>query len=181
MHYPYKIQRYNVTMEHVTKQKGLQKLDYKVFKYATILLVALVIPFNAVHEFGHLIPCWLSGFEGDMSVGLMGSYAVCNGLQGEQIYFISGGLLAFFVAFAPLTVSKLRSNPTVAIVLSSFGIGHLLTAVLETFARDFYMSSEATIIVSLISFTIFGVMLALLGKTDVEENQIGNRRGLLQK
>jgi len=168
--------------QHVTKrQSGLQKLDYRVFKYSTILLVALVIPFNAIHEVGHLIPCWLNGFEGDMSVGLMGSYAVCSGLKGDSTYYFAGGFLALMVAFAPLVVKKIRSNPSLTIVLSSFGIGHFITAILETFARDFYMSDQATIIVSMMSFMIFAVMLGTLGKTEIPERQIGNRKGLLQK
>ena len=170
------------TMTHAIKrQSGLQKLDYKVFKYSTLLLVALVIPFNAVHEVGHLIPCWLSGLEGSMSVGLMGSYAVCTGLQGSSVYYFAGGSIALLVAFIPLLIPKVRQNPSVAIVLSSFGIGHFMTAILETFARDFYMSNQATIIVSMISFMIFAVMLGTLGKTEIPERQIGNRKGLLQK
>jgi hypothetical protein len=177
--------RHNVitsSMTNATKrQSGLQKLDYNVFKNATILLMALIIPFNAIHEVGHLIPCWLSGFEGNMSVGLMGSYASCTGLHGDSLYFFSGGLLALLVAFIPLLVTRVRKNPTLAIVLSSFGLGHFMAGILELFARDFYFSDQATIIVSMISFMIFAVMLGFLGKTDIPERQIGNRKGLLVK
>jgi len=169
-------------MTHVAKkQSGLQKLDYRVFKYSTILLVALVIPFNAIHEFGHLIPCYLSGFEGTMSVGLMGSFATCNGLQGSLLFAFTGGFFALMVAFIPLVFTKIRKNPIFLIVLGSFGIAHFMTAILETFARDFYMSSEATIPVSLISFMIFAVLLGTFGKTEIAENQIGNRKGLINK
>jgi hypothetical protein len=178
--------RHNVITSSMThnatkRQSGLQKLDYNVFKYATILLVALVIPFNAIHEVGHLIPCWLNGFEGNMSIGLIGSYATCNGMIGSSVYFFAGGFLALLVAFVPLIIPRIRKNPALTIVLSSFGLGHLLSAILETFGRDFYMSDQGTIIVSMISFMIFAVMLGTLGKTDIPERQIGNRKGLLIK
>jgi len=163
------------------KQSGLQKLDYRVFKYSTILLVALVIPFNAIHELGHLIPCWLDGFEGTMSVGLMGSYAICNGLQGSLLFAFAGGFLAFMVAFVPLVFTKIRKNPTLVIVLGSFGIAHFMTAILEPFAKEFYMSNEATIPVSMISFIIFAVLLGIFGRTEIAERQIGNHKGLINK
>jgi hypothetical protein len=169
-------------MTHVAKkQSGLQKLDYRVFKYSTLLLVALVIPFNAIHEFGHLIPCYLSGFEGTMSVGLMGSSATCNGLQGSLLFAFTGGFFALLVAFIPLVFAKIRKNPIFLIVLGSFGIAHFMTAILETFARDFYMSSEAVIPISMISFMLFAVLLGTLGKTEIAENQIGNHKGLINK
>jgi len=171
----------SMTQNAIKRQSGLQKLDYTVFKNATILLIALVIPMNAIHELGHLVPCWLSGFEGNMSVGLMGSYATCTGLSGSSVYFFSGGLLALLVAFTPLIIPRVRKSPALAIVLSSFGMGHFMTAILETFARDFYMSDQATIIVSMISFMIFAVMLGILGKTDIPERQMGNRKGLFVK
>lgn len=171
----------SMTQNATKRQSGLQKLDYQVFKHATILLVALVIPFNTIHEVGHLIPCYLSGLQGNMSVGLMGSYATCTGLQGNSVYFFSGGLLALLVAFVPLIIPRIRKSPAIAIVLSSFGLGHFMTAILETFARDFYMSDQATIIVSMISFMIFAVMLGILGKTDIPERQMRNRKGLFAK
>ncbi len=163
------------------KQSGLQKLDYRVFKYSTILLVALVIPFNAIHEFGHLIPCYLTGFEGTMSVGLMGSFATCNGLQGSLLFAFTGGFFALMVAFVPLLFTKIRKNPIFLIVLGSFGIAHFMTALLETFARDFYMSSEAMIPISMISFVLFAVLLSIFGKTEIAERQIGNHKGLISK
>jgi len=163
------------------QQSGLQKLDYKVFKYSTILLIALVIPFNAIHEVGHLMTCWAYGFEGTMSVGLMGSYATCSGIQGSQVFEFAGGFLALMVAFVPLVVPKIRRNPTAVIVLGSFGIAHFMTAILETFAHDFYMSNEATIPISMISFMLFAVMLGIFGKTEIPERQMGNRKGLINK
>lgn len=163
------------------RQSGLQKLDYRVFKYSTLLLVALVIPFNIIHEVGHLLPCWANGFEGTMSVGLMGSFATCNGLQGSQVFAFAGGFLALLVAFVPLVFTKIRSNPTLVIVLGSFGIAHFMTAILETFARDFYMSNESTIPISMISFMLFAVMLGIFGKTEIPERQIGNRKGLINR
>jgi len=169
-------------MTHVAKkQSGLQKLDYKVFKYSTILLIALIIPFNAIHEVGHLIPCWLNGFEGDMSVGLMGSYAVCNGLKGDQGFYFAGGFLALLVAFIPLLITRIRQNPSLVIVLTTFGLAHFMTAILEAFANDFYMSPEATIPVSMISFMLFAVLLGIFGKTEIAERQMGNRKGIFAK
>jgi len=146
------------------------QLDKNVLKRSTILLIALIIPFNALHEFGHLIPCVASGGEGTFVIGIIASQAGCSILNNSLVFAFAGGALATVVAFMALLilnqVHRLNKYPSIKIVLVSFGIGHFMTAVLETLARDFYMSDIAMPIVSFASFTIYIVILIAFGRTD---------------
>lgn len=146
------------------------QLDKQVLKRSTILLITLIIPFNAIHELGHLIPCVASGGQGSFVVGIIASQASCSFLTNSMVFAFAGGALATISAFIPLLilnqVHRLNKYPSIKIVLISFGLGHFMTALLETLARDFYMSDIATPIVSFATFTIYIVILCLFGRSD---------------
>ena len=143
------------------------QLNPTVLKRSTLLLIGLIIPFNALHEIGHLIPCIASGGQGSFIVGIVASQATCSGLATDSMVFaFSGGLLAMLVAILPLTIKRVAKYPSIRIVLLSFGIGHLMTALLETFAREFYMSDIATMIVSFATFTIYIGVLSFFGRVE---------------
>lgn len=146
------------------------QLDKKILRNSTLLLIALIIPFNAIHEFGHLIPCVTSGGEGTFVIGIIASQAGCSILSNSLVFAFAGGALATLFAFIPLLilnkVHKLSKYPSIKIVFISFGLGHFMTAILETLAREFYMSDIATPIVSFATFTIYIVILSLFGRTD---------------
>ena len=142
------------------------QLNQTVFKRSTILLIALIIPFNAIHEGGHLIPCIANGGQGTFVVGIIASQASCSILSDSMVFFFAGGLLAGLVAILPLTIKRIAKYPSIRIVLLSFAIGHLMTALLETFAREFYMSDIATVLVSFATFTIYIVVLGFFGRVE---------------
>jgi len=148
------------------------QLNPTVLKRSTIMLVIFILPFNAVHEIGHLIPCVASGGEGTFVVGIIASQATCSILQNSLVFAFFGGLLATLVALMPLTIKRISKYPSVRIVFISFAIGHLMTAILETFAREFYMSDIATPIVSFATFAIYiGVLVFFCRKEKLRKDQ----------
>jgi len=147
------------------------KIDYNTFKYSVLMLILLVIPFNAIHEVGHLIPCIASGGEGTFTIGLMASQATCSLLSQSLVFLFAGGFLATICAIIPIMIKRIQRSWTV-IPLLSLGVGHFIVAILETFATEFYMSDIAVIIMSFMSFMIFVVMLVIFGrKEDVRKQQ----------
>lgn len=148
------------------------QLNSTVLKRSTILLVVLILPFNAVHEVGHLIPCFVSGGQGTFMVGIIASQASCSLLQNSLVFAFAGGLLATLVAIMPLTIKRISKYPSVRIVFISFAIGHLMTALLETFAREFYMSDIANPIVSFATFSIYiGVLVFFCRKEKLRKDR----------
>ena len=146
-----------------------KKIDYKTFKYSVIAMLTLVIPFNVLHELGHLIPCWIDGNQGTMAIGLLFSQATCSGLDESFIFAFFGGVFAAIVALVSLTIPQINKVPFLLITLSSFGIGHLLNAIIEGFFRDWYMTSDLSIpVISLASFGIFTISLMVFGRSKNE-------------
>ncbi len=144
----------------------MTKIDYKTFKYSVIILIILIVPFNVIHEVGHLIPCVLSGGDGNISIGITSSQATCHGaLSNSLVFAFAGGLLATLAGILPLTIKKL-SRPYLVIPLGSLAIGHFIVAIIETFARDWYMSDIAMPVMTFMSFGLFIIFLIAFGRVD---------------
>lgn len=147
------------------------QLNSTILKRSTILLIAFIIPFNAIHEVGHLIPCIASGGQGSLMIGIVASQASCSLLDNSLVFLFAGGLLATLVALLPLTIKRVAKYPSIRIIFISFAIGHLMTALLETFAREFYMSDMATPIVSFATFSIYiGVLVFFCRKEKLRKD-----------
>lgn len=142
------------------------QLNSTVLKRSTILLVVLILPFNALHEVGHLIPCVMQGGQGTFVIGIVASQATCSLLENSMVFFFMGGLFACLGAILPLTVKRIAKYPSIRIVLLSLAIGHFMTALLETFAKEFYMSDIANPIVSFITFSIYIGVLVFFGRNE---------------
>ncbi len=153
-------------IENISHSSNIfKKIDYKTFKYSVIAMITLVIPFNVLHELGHLIPCWIDGNQGTMAIGLLLSQATCTGLDDSFIFAFFGGVFAAIMAFGCLFFPKINKIPFLVVTLSSFGIGHLLNAIIEGFFRDWYMTSDLSIpVISLASFGIFTISLIVFGR-----------------
>lgn len=153
-------------IENISHSSNIFKeIDYKTFKYSVIAMLTLVIPFNVLHELGHLIPCWIDGNQGTMAIGLLFSQATCSGLDDSFIFAFFGGVFAAIVALVSITIPQINKVPFLMITLSSFGIGHLLNAIIEGFFRDWYMTSDLSIpVISLASFGIFTISLMVFGR-----------------
>ncbi len=140
------------------------KIDYQTFKYSVIILIILIIPFNAIHEIGHLIPCFLSGGDGSFVIGLTSSQAICQGaLSNSLVFAFAGGFLATVAGILPLTIKRIQ-RPYLIIPLGSLGIGHFIVAIIETFVRDWYMSDIAMPIMTTMSFGLFVFFLIMFGR-----------------
>ena len=152
--------------ENVSHSSNIfKKIDYKTFKYSVIAMITLVIPFNVLHELGHLIPCWINENQGTMAIGLLFSQATCTGLDHSFIFAFFGGVFAAIMALGCLFFPKINKIPFLVVTLSSFGIGHLLNAIIEGFFRDWYMTSDLSIpVISLASFGIFTISLIVFGR-----------------
>ncbi len=142
------------------------ELNSTVLKRSTILLIVLILPFNALHEAGHLIPCIMQGGQGTFLIGIIASQATCSLLNNSLVFFFMGGLLACLGALLPLTIKRIAKYPSIRIVLLSLAIGHLMTALLETFAKEFYMSDIANPIVSFATFSIYIGVLCFFGRKE---------------
>ncbi len=153
-------------IENISHSSNIfKKIDYKTFKYSVIAMLTLVLPFNVLHELGHLIPCWIDGNEGTMAIGLLFSQATCSGLDDSFIFAFFGGTFAAIVAFVCLFFPKINKIPFLVVTLVSFGIGHFLNAIIEGFLKDWYMISNLSIpIISLASFGIFTISLMVFGR-----------------
>lgn len=146
------------------RYNSMAKIDYKTFKYSVIILIILIVPFNVIHEVGHLIPCVLSGGEGSMAIGLMASQAVCKGaLSNSLVFAFAGGLLATLAGILPLAIRKI-SKPFVIIPLGSLAVGHFIVAIVETFGSEFYNSDIAMPIMTFMSFGLFITFLIIFGR-----------------
>jgi len=141
-------------------------LDYVTTRNSVIMMFILFLPFNVIHEVRHLIPCYLSGHQGYLGVTVMFGYAVCGGLDGSSVFRFAGGWLATIVAMAPLTVRAIRIKPYLCVTFVTFALAHLLNALVETFANDWYMASriEPTIVMNTASFAIFIMILVLFAR-----------------
>lgn len=141
-------------------------LDYVTTRNSVLMMFILFLPFNVIHEVGHLIPCYLSGHHGYLGVTLMFGYAVCDGLNDSSVFRFTGGWLATIVAMAPLTVRAIRSKPYLCVTLVSFALGHLLNAFVETFANQWYMADriEPTIVINTAGFAIFILLLVVFAR-----------------
>ncbi len=136
-------------------------------------MLVLFIPFSIIHEVGHLIPCWLNGYEGTLSIGIITSQAICYDMVTNSVVFsFAGGFLASISAILILTINNINRHPALVIALSSFSIAHFFNACIEAFANEWYMNSEFAVpVVSFGSFLIFCVMLLSFGR-EIPKNEI---------
>lgn len=114
----------------------------------------------------------MNGGQGTFVVGIIASQATCSILQNSLVFAFAGGLFATLVALMPLTIKRISKYPSIRIVFISFAIGHLMTALLETFAREFYMSDIANPIVSFATFSIYiGVLVFFCRKEKLRKER----------
>lgn len=142
-------------------------LDFKTTRNTVILMFLLFLPFNYIHELGHLLVCNQLGYQGHIGITAMYGYIVCDGDANKSLLFrFSGGELAAFIAFIPLIFQKIRSKPYWCVSLLSLGITQFLNALVETFAHDWYMAgrTQPTIVFTIVGFAIFIGLLIIFAR-----------------
>ena len=145
------------------------KIDFKIVRNATILLILLVIPLNFVHELGHGLICELEGNQSQISIGLPNSSLLCfGGISNNFLFYVSGGLFAMGISLLPFCkISWIRNHPWIMITSLSLALGHGVNSIIEVTITSWYLQNEITsqIILNFISFSSYIVFLIIFGRT----------------
>ena len=141
---------------HLTK-----KLDRKRVIICLLVFFALMPIFSYLHEAGHALVCIADGNEAEISVDILsGGLTLCHGeVSNLFAYKISGGLLAGIIG-TTIGIALFRWKiPFIA--LTTIGAGHLVNAVIETFADSYFThGAEWSFVLGFIEFvTFFSLMI----------------------
>ena len=144
-----------------------KKLDRKRILICLLIFFALLPVFSYLHEAGHALVCLADGNEPEISVDLFsGGTTLCHGdVSNLFAYKISGGLLAGIIGTI-IGIALFRWKiPFIAI--TTIGVGHLVNAVIETFADSYFTNSdEWSFVIGFIALVTFlGLLLIFDRKT----------------
>ena len=120
------------------------------------MFFALLPVFSYLHETGHALVCIADGNEAEISVEIFnGGTTLCHGdVSNLFAYKISGGLLAGIIG-TTIGIALFRWKiPFIAI--TTIGAGHLVNAVIETFADSYFThGGEWSFVLGFIEFVTF--------------------------
>ena len=143
-----------------------RKLDRKRVLICLIMFFALLPVFSYLHEAGHGLVCIADGNEAEISVNFNGGTTLCHGdISNPFPYKISGGLFAGIIG-TTIGIALFRWKiPFIAI--TTIGVGHLVNAVIETFADSYFTNSdEWSFVIGFIALVTFlGLLLIFDRKT----------------
>ena len=138
----------------------------RLILFSIMLLVAMSIPAQLLHELGHAAACSSSGHDYNQRVSFTMSSIVCRGVPDNLLwYYASGGIIAG-MAFFTLGFMPFQS---VKIAAWSIAVAHALAGVLEGFFRNVYFSLEGYIAIQVFSAMIFIFLLYGLGLQRLEQ------------
>ena len=147
-----------------------KKLDRKRVLICMIMFFALLPVFSYLHEAGHGLVCIADGNEAEISVDFSGGTTLCHGdVSNLFAYKISGGLLAGIIGTS-LGIALFRWKiPFIAI--TTIGAGHLVNAVIETFADSYFThGGEWSLVLGLVEFVIFFSLMIIFDRKIVKQN-----------
>ena len=147
-----------------------KKLDRKRVLICMIMFFALLPVFSYLHEAGHGLVCIADGNEAEISVDISGGTTLCHGdVSNLFAYKISGGLLAGIIGTI-LGIALFRWKiPFIAI--TTIGAGHLVNAVIETFADSYFThGGEWSLVLGFIEFVTFFSLLIIFDRKTVKQN-----------
>ena len=144
-----------------------KKLDRKRVLICLLIFFTLLPVFSYLHEAGHALVCLADGNEPEISVDIFnGGTTLCHGdVSNLFAYKISGGLLAGIIGTI-IGIALFRWKiPFIAI--TTIGAGHLVNAVIETFADSYFTNGgEWSLVMGFFEFvTFFGLLLIFDRKT----------------
>ena len=144
-----------------------KKLDRKRVLICLLIFFTLLPVFSYLHEAGHALVCLADGNEPEISVDIFnGGTTLCHGdVSNLFAYKISGGLLAGIIGTI-IGIALFRWKiPFIAI--TTIGVGHLVNAVIETFADSYFTNSdEWSFVIGFIALVTFlGLLLIFDRKT----------------
>ena len=148
-----------------------RKLDRKRVLICLLIFFALLPVFSYLHEAGHALVCIADGNEAEISVDIFnGGTTLCHGdVSNLFAYKISGGLLAGIVG-TTIGIALFRWKiPFIA--LTTIGAGHLVNAVIETFADSYFThGGEWSFVLGFIEFVTFFSLLIIFDRKTVKQN-----------
>ena len=147
-----------------------KKLDRKRVLICMIMFFALLPVFSYLHEAGHGLVCIADGNEAEISVDFSGGTTLCHGdVSNLFAYKISGGLLAGIIG-TTIGIALFRWKiPFIAI--TTIGAGHLVNAVIETFADSYFThGGEWSLVLGFIEFVTFFSLLIIFDRKTVKQN-----------
>ena len=147
-----------------------KKLNKKRVLICMIMFFALLPVFSYLHEAGHGLVCIADGNEAEISVDFSGGTTLCHGdVSNLFAYKISGGLLAGIIG-TTIGIALFRWKiPFIAI--TTIGAGHLVNAVIETFADSYFThGGEWSLVLGFIEFITFFSLLIIFDRKTVKQN-----------
>ena len=160
-----------IDMKYHTKY--VKKLNRKRVLICMIVFFALLPVFSYFHEAGHALVCIADGNEAEISVDFVnGGTTLCHGdVSNLFAYKISGGLLAGIIGTTVGTALFRWKIPFIAV--TTIGVGHLINAIIETFADSYFThGGEWSAFMGLVEVVIFFALLIIFDRKMVKRNNV---------
>ena len=155
-----------------SQTKYVKKLNRKRVLICMIVFFALLPVFSYFHEAGHALVCIADGNEAEISVDFVnGGTTLCHGdVSNLFAYKISGGLLAGIIGTTVGTALFRWKIPFIAV--TTIGVGHLINAIIETFADSYFThGGEWSTFMGLVEVVIFFALLIIFDRKMVRRDR----------
>ena len=155
-----------------SQTKYVKKLNRRRVLICMIVFFALLPVFSYFHEAGHALVCIADGNEAEISVDFVnGGTTLCHGdVSNLFAYKISGGLLAGIIGTTVGTALFRWKIPFIAV--TTIGVGHLINAIIETFADSYFThGGEWSAFMGLVEVVIFFALLIIFDRKMVRRDR----------
>ena len=152
----------------LSKYKSNQKLDFKLVRNATIVLIVCILPMSYAHEIGHAIICVSEGNYFQIHMGVDNASLVCLGtISNSELFYFFGGFFATIIALVPFAKYTWMKNHRWAVIASlTFATGHGINAIIEVGFTDWYLENGLgpELLLNFTSLMAYFVMLVYFGR-----------------